>query len=67
MLYALGSTIEGDELLRRFNFTVLSSENERADKHNFYALPFTSSLLDEYLSLLQDWSGICDISWHLRS
>ena len=63
MLYAIGSTIEGDTLLRKFNFSIMSPANTRVDNHNFYTLPFTPSLLDNYQSLLQDWSGSCDISW----
>lgn len=63
MLYALGSTHEGDELLRRFNFTGLTASEERSDGHNFYALPFTQAVLDEYLSLIQDWSTACTMSW----
>lgn len=64
ILYALGSTEEGDELLKRFNFSVLAKSDERPDAHNFYALPFTQSLLNNYLSVIQDWSSICDIQWN---
>lgn len=63
ILYGLGSTTDGNDLLKRFNFTLLGAETERSDKHNFYALPFTNFLIDEYLSLFQDWSATCKLSW----
>lgn len=64
MLYALGSTAEGESLLKKFNFTLSSPADKRSDGHNLYALPFTPLLLDSYLSLIQDWSGNCEIVWN---
>lgn len=63
MLYALGSTAEGETLLNKFNFTAASPAEKRADRHNLYTVPFTPLLLDNYLSLIQDWSADCKISW----
>lgn len=62
-LFALGSTVEGDALLRKFNFTIASPANMRKDKHNLYTLPFTHSLLDSYLSIMPEWNNTCRLSW----
>jgi hypothetical protein len=61
-LYALAVTKEGEQLLKKFNFSIASSKDKRKDRHDLYHRRMNRQAWNEILQKVGNWSATCEIS-----
>ncbi len=62
-LYAEAVTVEGERLLKRFNFRLVSGATGRKDSYPLYAAELSEELINRALSAIPDWSRVCSLAW----
>ena len=62
-IFAVAATEAGENLLRRFHFSVRNEASEKPHKHPLYVVELSSDVLRESLESLPDWSASCQLSW----
>ena len=62
-LYAEAVSKEGEELLRRFGFRLITPANQRRDKSAIFAIALTDETIRKGIASLPDWSGSCNLVW----
>jgi len=62
-LYAEAVTVQGERLLKRFNFRLVSSARGRKDSYPLYAAELSEELINHALSEIPDWSRMCSLGW----
>jgi hypothetical protein len=65
-LFAEAVTPEGERLLQRFRFELVSAAKGRRDPYPLYKTTLTSDALDLALSTLPDWSTRVRLGWVSR-
>jgi len=62
-VFAVAATGAGENLLRRFHFSVRDEESKQPDKHPLYVVELSPEVLRKALESLPDWSASCQLSW----
>ena len=60
-LYALAATREGERLLKRLNFTIISPAGQRSDEHNLYSLEWSRDALNRVRTMIPDYRSMCTV------
>jgi len=62
-IFAVAATKAGENLLRRFHFSVRDEATKKPDKHRLYVLELSPEVLRKVFESLRDWSASCQLSW----
>lgn len=64
-LYALAATREGEHLLKRLNFRIVSRAGQRLDRHDLYSLEWNKSTLNRVRTMIPDYRFMCTLKLRL--
>ena len=62
-IFAVAATEAGENLLRRFHFSVRDEASKKPHKHPLYVLELSPEVLRKVFESLPDWSATCKLSW----
>jgi hypothetical protein len=63
IVFAIASTEQGNDLMRRFRLPLSCHASQRIDKYPLYALRLTKDEITRRLACLPDWSQLCTLEW----
>jgi hypothetical protein len=63
LAFASAVTREGEELLKRFGFGLVSAANGRADAHAMYSMMLTHAEVERRLACVPDYHDLCALEW----
>ena len=67
LTFAVASTTEGDELLRKFSFSLQCRAGARLDRYNLYSIDLTRDAIARQLTYMLNWDRLCVLSWELSA
>jgi hypothetical protein len=62
-IFAVAATEAGENLLRKFHFSVRDEESKKPHKHPLYVVKLSPDVLRRAFESLPDWSASCQLSW----
>lgn len=62
-IFAVAATEAGENLLKRFHFSVRDEASGKPHKHRLYVLELSPEVLHKVFESLPDWSASCKLSW----
>ena len=62
-IFAVAATEAGENLLRKFHFSVRDEASKKPRKNPLYVLQLSPEVLHKVFESLPDWSASCSLSW----
>jgi len=62
-IFAVAATDAGENLLRKFHFSVRDEANKKSRNNPLYVLELSPEVLRKVFESLPDWSASCSLSW----